>query len=180
MKWIWDDGGRKAAGIPGSSGDCVTRAISIATGKPYREVFTALDDIRDNFMVTLRKSRAKRGIATSNARTGVDAYVWRKYLDDLGWKWHATMRIGSGCRVHMRAAELPAGRLIVRCSRHLACVIDGVLHDTHDCSRRGTRCVYGFYLDSKQVPFLAPPRQRSRSTSPGGTYLESNLTTEEK
>jgi hypothetical protein len=24
-------------------------------------------------------------------------------------------------------------------------VIDGVIHDTHDCSRNGTRCVYGYY-----------------------------------
>jgi len=30
-------------------------------------------------------------------------------------------------------------------------VIDGVLHDTHDCSRDGTRCVYGYWLYSKQA-----------------------------
>jgi hypothetical protein len=24
-------------------------------------------------------------------------------------------------------------------------VIDGVIHDTHDCSRGGTRCVYGYW-----------------------------------
>jgi hypothetical protein len=30
-------------------------------------------------------------------------------------------------------------------SRHYAAVIDGVLHDVVDCSRGGTRCVYGYY-----------------------------------
>ena len=56
------------------------------------------------------------------------------------------MRIGSGCKVHLRADELPAGRLIdVRVARHLAAVIDGVIYDNHDCSRGGTRCVYGYY-----------------------------------
>jgi hypothetical protein len=25
-------------------------------------------------------------------------------------------------------------------------VIDGVLHDTHDCTRGGTRCVYGYWI----------------------------------
>ena len=55
------------------------------------------------------------------------------------------MRIGSGCKVHLRADELPAGRLIVNLSRHSAAVIEGVLHDTYDSSRNGTRCVYGYW-----------------------------------
>lgn len=36
--------------------------------------------------------------------------------------------------------EMASCRMIVRLSGHLAAVIDGVLHDTHDCSRDGTRC----------------------------------------
>jgi len=30
-------------------------------------------------------------------------------------------------------------------SRHLTTVIDGVIYDTYDPSREGTRCVYGYY-----------------------------------
>ena len=41
--------------------------------------------------------------------------------------------------------ELPMGRLVVSLSRHFAAVIDGLLHDNHDCSRDGTKCVYGFW-----------------------------------
>jgi len=55
------------------------------------------------------------------------------------------MQIGSGCRVHLRADDLPAGRLIVKVTHHLVAVIDGVIHDTHNCSRGGTRCVYGYW-----------------------------------
>jgi hypothetical protein len=55
------------------------------------------------------------------------------------------MQIGSGCRVHLRADELPGGRLVVALSRHSTEVIDGVIHDRHDCSREGTRCVYGYW-----------------------------------
>lgn len=55
------------------------------------------------------------------------------------------MKIGSGCQVHLRASELPPGPLVVRVSRHLTAVIDGVIYDTHDCSRAGTRCVYGYF-----------------------------------
>ena len=55
------------------------------------------------------------------------------------------MQIGAGCKVHLRADELPRGQLLVSLSRHSAAVIDGVLHDTHDCSRDGMRCVYGYW-----------------------------------
>jgi len=36
-KFVRDDGGRAAAGREGDAGDCVTRAIAIATGIPYRD-----------------------------------------------------------------------------------------------------------------------------------------------
>jgi hypothetical protein len=52
---------------------------------------------------------------------------------------------GFNYAVHLRADELPTGRLIVRIEQHLAAVIDGVLYDTYDCSNGGTRGVYGFF-----------------------------------
>ena len=55
------------------------------------------------------------------------------------------MQVGSGCRVHLRREELPKGRLVVRLSRHLTAVIDGVIHDIYNPDRRGTRCVYGYF-----------------------------------
>jgi hypothetical protein len=55
------------------------------------------------------------------------------------------MQIGSGCTVHLKSNELPTGRLVVRCSKHVVAVIDGALHDNHDSSRNGTRCVYGYW-----------------------------------
>jgi hypothetical protein len=90
-----------------------------------------------------RISKRKRG--RSQARTGVYKETIKAYLLSLGWQWTPTMRIGQGCRVHLRANELPTGGLIVVVSRHLTAVIDGVIHDTADPSRNGTRCVYGYY-----------------------------------
>lgn len=55
------------------------------------------------------------------------------------------MQIGSGCQVHLREDELPSGRLIVKVSKHLTAVINGVIHNSHDPSRDGTRCVYGYW-----------------------------------
>jgi hypothetical protein len=137
-KWIYDDGGRKDSGFVGSTGDCVTRAISIATKKPYIEVY---NDI--NKLCNSNQFRKVKG--NSSSRTGVYKRVYKKYLEDFGFKWKPLMLIGQGCKVHLKADELPKGTIICSVSKHLVTVIDGVIHDTHDCSRNGTRCVYGYY-----------------------------------
>ena len=143
MAFAYNDGGRAAAGYKGQAGDCVTRSIAVATGRPYQEVYDAINAAS----VGERRGKRKRGV--SNARTGVYKNTTRKYMESIGWEWVPTMQIGSGCKVHLRADELPTGRLVVAVSKHLTAVIDGVIHDTHDPSRDGTRCVYGYYRESR-------------------------------
>ena len=139
MSFIQNDGGRKAAGFKGVTGDCATRAVAIATGLPYRQVYD-----RINVLAKLERT-SKRKTSKSNARTGVYRETLDKVLAELDWVWVPTMKVGQGCTVHLRSDELPPGRIIVRLSRHFCAVIDGVPHDTHDCSRKGTRCVYGYW-----------------------------------
>lgn len=136
--WVFDDGGRAAAGYRGDTGDCVVRSIAIATGKPYQDVYDAIN-------VLAQIERPRVGRTRSSARTGVKTATIHRYLGALGWTWVPTMHIGSGCRVHLRPDDLPSGRLIVRCSKHLTAMIDGLIHDTHDPTRAGTRCVYGYW-----------------------------------
>lgn len=135
MQFKYNDGGRSQAGYKGSTSDCVTRAIAIATGRPYKEVYDAINQVSKD-----SKARGK-----SSARTGVQKAVWKKYLNDLGWKWTPTMFIGQGCKTHLRTGELPKGTIIVSVSKHLCAVVNGVIQDTFDPSREGTRCVYGYY-----------------------------------
>ena len=66
------------------------------------------------------------------------------------------MAIGQGCTVHLRADELPAGRLVVRLSRHVCAVVDGTVHDNHDPRRNGTRCVYGYWRFPPVTPEWGP------------------------
>lgn len=137
--FVQDDGGRKHALYKAEGvGDCVTRAIAIATGVPYALVYSGLNNLRDSMLQT-------KSVKASSARDGVAPAVYKKYLSMCGWKWTPTMRVGSGCKVHLRADELPKGRIIARVSGHLVAVIDGVIHDTHDSSRGGKRCVYGYW-----------------------------------
>ena len=142
MKFIYDDGGRKAAGYKGTTGDCVCRAIAIATQKPYQKVYDELNQ----FGKMERTGKRKKG--KSSARTGIYKQTIRKYMKSLGWEWIPTMFIGSGCKTHLKDNELPSGRLIVSISKHETAVINGVIHDTHNPDRDGTRCVYGYYTKS--------------------------------
>lgn len=149
MQYIYDDGGREAAGFKGSAGDCVVRAVAIAADLPYSQVYAALSEGMRTQRATTKRS-ARNGVSTKRK--------WFKdYMTSLGWKWTPTMHIGSGCKVHLHDGELPAGRLIVAVSRHYVAVIDGVIRDTFDPQRvtvwknaDGTsgisrRCVYGFW-----------------------------------
>jgi len=139
MDFVFHDGGRATAGYKGKTGDCVTRSIAIATGKTYQQVYDALNQFAETERIGKRKRKR------SNSRTGVFRKTYQSYLESLGWQWTSTLSIGSGCQVHLRASELPPGPLIVKVSRHLTAVIDGVLYDTYNCSRAGTRCVYGYF-----------------------------------
>jgi hypothetical protein len=167
MEFVYDDGGRAAAGFKGSAGDCVVRAIAIASGKPYQEVYDALNVLSKQARSGRRLVKSAYGskyVPASSSRTGVQRKVYEPYLLSLGFRWTPTMKIGSGCKVHLLADELPKGRLIVAVSRHLTCIIDGVIHDTYSPQRgelaymkagpdgraivdhiSPERCVYGYY-----------------------------------
>lgn len=127
MYFIQDDGGRSAAGFRGHAGDCVARAVAIASGESYSKVYALLAEGSGSE----RKSRGK------SARNGI--HTGRKWFKDamasLGFKWYPTMEIGSGCKVHLSDGELPMGRLVVSVSKHYTAVIDGVIHDTHNPQR---------------------------------------------
>lgn len=137
MKFVYDDGGRAAAGYIGDTRDCVCRAIAIAAQRPYKEVYDLINKYAKSERIT------KRNPKRSNARTGCRKETAQKILEHYGFTWVATMHIGQGCTVHLRENELPKGRIVCNLSGHFVAVIDGVLHDTYDCTRDGSRCVYG-------------------------------------
>ena len=139
--FVYNDGGRAEAGFKGKADDCACRAVAIATGLSYQQVYEAINELGK----TERIGKRKKG--KSSARTGVYPRTFRKYMESLGWVWVPTMQIGSGCQVHLKADELPMGRIICNVSRHYVAVVDGIIHDTHDPSRGGTRCVYGYFME---------------------------------
>ena len=142
MKVVLTDGGRLEAGFKGKApGDCVTRAIALATGLPYLQVYNELNAIAQD-------ERPCRGKERSNARTGVHRETYDRLMKQLGWLWTPTMGIGQRHRVRLR--DVPAtGKLVVTLNEHLTCVIGGVVYDNHDPSQGGERCVFSYWKEEE-------------------------------
>ena len=157
--FVKDDGGRRqsdiARGRKDEVGDCTARAIAIATQMPYREVHVALTAAKVRHAATGKSAWAKwarrsRGPRAFHADHGVPIGVSDPYLEALGWRYTSTKELPRGRGVRLRADELPRGRLIVQLYRHLTAVIDGVIHDTHDCGGAGRRPVQGYWRMAKR------------------------------
>lgn len=143
FRYQYHDGGRSDAGYKGLADDCACRAIAIATNIPYQDAYDLIKTYGEAEIRT-KKVKAK---GRSHPRTGVWMHTMRKIMKDLGWKWIPTMRMGGGCTTHLISSELPADTtLIVRVSKHFTVVKDNVIMDTHDPSREGKRCVYGYWI----------------------------------
>lgn len=137
MRHEYNDGGRSRYFGAANVGDCVTRAFAIATDRDYKDVYDELFDASKN----ARLKRHRR-----SPRSGLYKNVFEPRFKQAGAVWTPTMFIGSGCKVHLHEDEFPSeGRYIARLSKHLCAVVDGVIHDTYDPSREGTRCVYGYW-----------------------------------
>ena len=148
----YNDGGRAAAGYKGATGDCVVRAIAIAADLPYQQVYDDLMKLNVEFIKGRSREAKKQARQGASPRNGTFRKVYDAYLLALGFKWTPTCSIGSSERVHLHREELlELGHyaLIARCSKHMVAALDGVVQDTYDCTRDGTRMVYGYYA----IPF---------------------------
>ena len=131
MAFIWDDGGRAACGFVGLTGDCVPRAISIATGTAYRDVYKHLGDQ-----------------SIKSPRHGVSTQIAARYLAERNWERTP------GYDKPFSITDLPKGVVIVHLaklnqrSQHFCTVIDHVVHDTWDPSDDDDYFVQSFWTSS--------------------------------
>lgn len=115
LPWREDDGGRRAAGYPVQR-DCSVRAVALATGMSYRDVYVAL-----------------AGFAPT---CGVESAVSDRLLGAAGFSYTST----AGRTVRLRSDELPRLPLmVVSMWEHLTVVAGGTIVDTGDPTlyRRG-------------------------------------------
>lgn len=129
LDFTYNDGGRTAAEYSGSTGDCVTRAIAIATGEDYetirRHLMTATADFR-----SASRSRAANRLASNSVFRGVSSRIYKPFLASLGWNFISCQKVGHPSTIRMIQEHLPRGIVIIRLRKHLVTVIDHVVHDT--------------------------------------------------
>ena len=127
MALIYNDGGRAKAGYKGKAGDCVVRAIAIATASDYKEIYNLVAAANKDF-----------GFGKS-ARNGIHKQVSSYVLKNLGFKWCAAPKfVGRKARTY----DMPNGIVIAKQAHHLVCVIDGIAFDTFDSTKK---MVYGYW-----------------------------------
>jgi|GEM_PF-428636 len=127
IRYHYNDGGRSAAGYKGRTGDCVVRAIAIATDMAYQDVYESLTELNkayaNNHNDKVAKQLREKGLSPRN---GVFKEVYNQYLNQIGWEY---VSFGANRKL---PTELPPGRLICRQNRHLIAMIDHTVHDAHD------------------------------------------------
>jgi hypothetical protein len=119
-----NDGGREVAGYKGNTGDCVTRAIAIATETPYQDVYDSLYELGKNWEGRSKIAKAIR--RSPSPRNGCHVPVAEKYLETLGW-----VKVKN--KLKLDDDKFKSGRYICSVRRHYTSMIDGVLNDTWDC-----------------------------------------------
>lgn len=146
LPWSYDDGGRAEAGFKGTAGDCVTRAIAVATGIAYKTVYDELAQGMKalwSYRAEREKNPARveryRKRAVVSARNGVSDPVWKKFLKARGWVEIKLPR-------DSRLSDLPTSQMIiVRLRKHLVAVDRGVLLDTYDSSYGYDRLAFHYW-----------------------------------
>ena len=108
-------------------GDCVTRAISLATGLSYQEVWAELYLLMQRF----------NHPGTPNG--GVHTRIYSKYMQTKGWQYQSVP-----AKTHFHADNLPNVCIASQAS-HLVFVAQGSIWDTYDSRGKRRKKLEGFY-----------------------------------
>lgn len=110
-------------------GDCVKRALTLATNKDYKTV-------------SLELNRLKK---VTGAKKFNDNNNWKEYVKLQGWEKLSFPAIAGQPRMngHRFVENYPKGTYLLRMSKHLVTVKDGIIYDTWDCR---DKCVYNAWI----------------------------------
>ena len=149
LKFQFDDGGRKAAGYRGATGDCVIRALSINLGLDYKDTYQTLIPQQNEHVLGRRSYmglRTQAKLTMNRAQfdigqcRGVSVDVYGPVLKEHGWfdrkiDGHLTVK---------QAIQQYGRTLIFRIANssvhHLVAVKNGVVRDTWNSSKTRTIC----------------------------------------
>jgi len=154
LEFSYNDGGRSNY-FKGDAGDCVVRAIAIATDTDYKVIYDTLyqanKDYLDKKNTKLSKQMKSRTREKGGSpRNGNYKKIYQDYLLNNGWRYVSLRKFGSKERVKLD--ELThLGTILVNINRHMMCMKNGTIHDTWDSrfsyweERKAIRTANGYY-----------------------------------
>jgi len=154
LEFSYNDGGRSNY-FKGDAGDCVVRAIAIATDIDYKVIYDTLylanKDYLDKKNTKLSKQMKSRTREKGGSpRNGNYKKIYQDYLLNNGWEYVSLRKFGSKERVKLDEIT-HLGTILVNINRHMMCMIDGVINDTWDSrfsyweERKSIRTANGYY-----------------------------------
>lgn len=149
-KYVYNDGGRSDAGYTGHTGDCVVRAIALATGRKYKTVYRWMQKDKRQWYESQGLSSASV-TRYSNPGKGVSTGHYAPYLRVAGW-YRERSHMGEWCvgdTVADIANKYKGETVIVRSrskrqrgGHHLCCIKRGTVLDTWDCRDNEVQSVF--------------------------------------
>ena len=131
MKFQYTDGGRSLAGYTGKTGDCVVRALTLATGSSYMNMYQFVNS-------TSKAFESHRRAKSSNVHGVYESSV-RGIMKVMKFKWTAK-RVGAMLKIPTK------GSYIVSIQGHVCAVVNGIILDTHNAlTPDNLRYGYGYW-----------------------------------
>ena len=154
LDFRFHDGGRSNY-FKGEAGDCVVRAIAIATNTDYKVVYDELFQINKDYVAKKNTKLSKQMKSRANQKGGTPRNgnykkIYHDYLINKGWKWVSLRKFGSKERTKLdQLTHLK--NIIVAVNKHLMCMKDGIVYDTWDSrwsywfEKKSARTANGYY-----------------------------------
>jgi hypothetical protein len=133
MGYVFNDGGKVAAGFKGSE-DCATRALAIALELDYKDARAIL--MKHSKMGRLGSGAISRGVYKEDLDSA---------LRSLGWKWVSVKKIAGR---KAKYTDIDSTRFIARMAKHFVAVVNGNILDTFDSS---DKMVYGYWEKTESI-----------------------------
>lgn len=148
MNYEYNDGGRKAAGFEGGVADCVTRALSIISGKPYSVVRTGV-----------------LSLAPDADRAGVNVFC-PQFSEHMVRHFGATF---IPVRYAIPVREFPRGEFIALTQNHVTAISDCKVLDVFDCR---DELVRGYWVSNLGGRFDVVDANGAKLNRNGGMTLD--------
>jgi hypothetical protein len=115
----------------GHKGGCVARAITFATGLPFKEVYATLEVLGQ--LEGTENAPLRGRYRRSHPSRGMKPDTHRRYLASLEWEYVTVPP-------YMILDLMPhIGTIIIHFKGHLACAIDGIIYDSWDSRKKQIR-----------------------------------------